>query len=207
MLLTNKVRMQDCPPSQFLSKSEFLGTFSLPACPQQVVLFSWLIKPVKSSCTESAGAGKIRTCWDLTLTLGIPFSRWGAMPFVLRPIPFSRDVCRDSQMNERRATTYSKIHPFQLALRWQRELATDSQLTKAGIAAREGLSRARVTQIMNLLLLPELIQQQLQSPPPSLKLDLFHERRLRVLLAQNDNVRQLHDWQQWIEELRHSAEN
>jgi hypothetical protein len=51
---------------------------------------------------------------------------------------------------------------------------------------------------MSLLLLPELIQQQLQSPPPSLKLDLFHERRLRVLLAQNDNVRQLHDRQQWI---------
>jgi ParB-like chromosome segregation protein Spo0J len=124
------------------------------------------------------------------------------MPYVLRPIPFPRDACRDSQTDERPEIIYPEIHPFQQALRWQRELATDSQLTKSGIAKREGLSRARVTQIMNLLLLPELIQQELQNPPPPLKIDLFHEHRLRVLLAQNDKVRQLHDWQQWIEELR-----
>jgi hypothetical protein len=35
-----------------------------------------------------AGAGKIRTCWDLTVTVGIPFSRWGAAPFIVEPIPF-----------------------------------------------------------------------------------------------------------------------
>lgn len=149
----------------------------------------------------SAGVGQNRTCWDLPLTLGIPSSRWGATPFVVRPIPFP---CRalDSNANESPKQLSTAPHPFQQALRWQRELATDSQLTKSGIAKREGLSRARVTQIMNLLLLPEVIQQELQNPPPPLKIDLFHEHRLRVLLGQNDKVRQLHDWQQWIEELR-----
>jgi hypothetical protein len=60
---------------------------------------------------------------------------------------------------------------------------------------------------MNLLLLPELIRQQLQNPPSPLKIGLFHERRLRALLAQNDIVRQLHDWRQWLQELQSSAEN
>lgn len=129
------------------------------------------------------------------------------MPFVLRPIPFPHYAWRATQASECPAIIYTTVHPFQQALRWQGELAANFQLTKARIAAREGLSRARVTQIMNLLLLPELIQQQLKSPPPPLKIDLFHERRLRVLLAQNDKVRQLHDWQQWLAELRQLAEN
>ena len=72
---------------------------------------------------------------------------------------------------------------------------------------REGLSRARVTQIMNLLQLPQVIQRQLQDPPPPLNIHDFSERHLRVLLAQSDNLRRLRDWQQWIKELRNSVNN
>ena len=113
----------------------------------------------------SAGAGKNRTCWDLTLTIGIPFSRWGAAPFVLQPISFPHGAQLAVQANEKPVAVYASVHPFQLALRWQREIMADPQTTKARIAAREGLSRARVTQIMNLLQLPELIRRQLQDPP------------------------------------------
>jgi len=90
----------------------------------------------------SAGVGQNRTCWDLPLTLGRPSSRWGATPFVVRPLPFP---CRalDSNANESPKQSYTTPHPFQLALHWQSEMAADSQLTKAGIAKREGLSRAR----------------------------------------------------------------
>jgi hypothetical protein len=155
----------------------------------------------------SAGAGKIRTCWDLPLTLGIPFSRWGALPFVARPIPFPPDASHTPQATDNPEQLYSAPHPFQLALRWQQELTGNSQLTKACIAKREGLSRARVTQVMNLLQLPETIQEQLQNPPPPLNLYAFNERRLRKLLGQNDPVLQLHDWQRLLDELRHCAEN
>ena len=40
-----------------------------------------------------------------------------------------------------------------------------SKLNKARIAAREGISRARVTQVMNLLQLPAEIQASLLEPP------------------------------------------
>jgi len=70
-----------------------------------------------------------------------------------------------------------------------------ARVTKARIAAREGLFRARVTQIMNSLQLPKTIQQELQNPPPPLGIYLFHERRLRVLLAQRDAVQRLCVWQ------------
>jgi hypothetical protein len=47
-----------------------------------------------------------------------------------------------------------RIHPLQLALRWREEIANNSELNMAKIDAREGLSSARITQIMNLLGLP-----------------------------------------------------
>ncbi len=150
------------------------------------------VNPVQGAEIGSADAGKNRTCWNLTLTLAIPFSRWGASPFIVRPIPYPSRVL-DSHASESHEELYAVPHPFQLALQWQREMVANSQLTKARIAVREGLSRARVTQIMNLLKLPESIKQQLQNPPPSQNIYGFNERRLRVLLAQDDNGRRLHD--------------
>jgi ParB-like chromosome segregation protein Spo0J len=95
-------------------------------------------------------------------------------------------------------TACASPHAFQLALRWQQEIAANPQLTKDRIAVREGLSRARLTQIINLLELSESIQQVLRNPPPPLKNSAFSERRLRVLLAHSDTVRRLHDWRQWL---------
>lgn len=141
----------------------------------------------------SVGADKNRTGWYLTITIGIPFSRWGAAPFVLQPIPFPPDVRLAMQANQETQAAYAALHPFQLALRRQLEISSDSQITKACIAACEGLSRARFTQIMNLLQLPEQIQRQLQNPPPPLTIRAFSERRLRVLLTQADSDRQLYD--------------
>jgi hypothetical protein len=67
-------------------------------------------------------------------------------------------------------------HPFQLALLWQQQIASNSKLNQARIAAREGLSRACVTRIMNLLQLPEQFRTQLQNLPPPLKIHSFSER-------------------------------
>ena len=56
-------------------------------------------------------------------------------------------------------------HPFELAQTWRQQIGADPMLNKAKIAAREGLSRARVTQRMNLLELPAEIQSDLPCPP------------------------------------------
>ena len=108
------------------------------------------------------------------------------------------------QANQKTQAVYATVHPFQLALRWQREIMADPQITKARIATREGLSRARVTQIMNLLQLPELIRRQLQDPPPPLNIHAFSERRLRAIIAKNDEKSRMQDWQHWVRELTSS---
>ncbi len=92
-------------------------------------------------------------------------------------------------------------------MRGREEIAIEPKLTQARIAAREGLSRARVTQVMNLLQLPTEIQQQLESPPRPLTIDDFSERRLRVLLADGSKESQLRAWQIWLSELKHGPGN
>jgi hypothetical protein len=75
-----------------------------------------------------------------------------------------------------------------------------SRITKAKIAAREGLSRARVTQLMNLLDLPNEVQEDLQNPPAALEISCFSERRLRQIVACGDRESQLRRWQELVQE-------
>ena len=88
------------------------------------------------------------------------------MPFFVRPIVFPLDAWRDAQASGSHKSVCAAPHVFQQALRWQQEIAANPQLTKARNAVREGLSRSRLTQIMNLLQLPASIQQVLRNPPP-----------------------------------------
>ena len=76
----------------------------------------------------------------------------------------------------------------------------DSGITKAKIAVREGISRARVTQLMNLLELPEEIQRDLRTPPAPLEIYSFSERRLRQLLTCGNRESQLRRWQELVRE-------
>jgi hypothetical protein len=68
----------------------------------------------------SAGVGKIRTCWDLCLTVSKPFSRWSAKPFVVHPLPFPtrtlKDLCPSAQ--EWPQAQEPRMHPFLLAQSW-----------------------------------------------------------------------------------------
>ena len=54
---------------------------------------------------------------------------------------------------------------LQKALDWQKLIEQES-MTRAEISRREGLSRARVTQLMSLLKLPEKVQQGLLAGTP-----------------------------------------
>lgn len=75
----------------------------------------------------------------------------------------------------------------------------------AKIAAREGFSRARVTQIMNLLELPQEIQTGLLNPPARLNIHVFTERKLRNLASLAEPDKQKVTWRKWVRELLNLA--
>ena len=82
----------------------------------------------------------------------------------------------------------------------------DATLNKARIAAREAISRARVTQVMNLLQLPAEIQADLLRPPAPLDIHSFSERRLRGLVSCGDEETQTDRWRNLVQELKRSAD-
>ncbi len=144
--------------------------------------------------------GKIRTSWDLSLTLGIPFARWGASPFICFPVPFPANSIEEVAGNpaEDAEVQESRPHALELALAWRQQLKENPKLNQAKIAAREGISRARATQIMALLKLPAEIQHWLLRQPAPLGIDWFTERRLRVLVRCGNEEAQMRRWQELL---------
>jgi len=84
-------------------------------------------------------------------------------------------------------------------------MAGNPGLTQSRIAAREGVSRARVTQVMNLLQLPGEIQTDLLSPPAPLEIHAFSERSLRALVSSPDEKSQVNQWRTLLERVRAST--
>ena len=155
----------------------------------------------------SAGQSAIRTFWDITLIVGIPCSRWGAQPYIVHPVRFPAAVATESMgaSSVEDSKTPARLHPYQQALQWRQQLATNPTLKRANIAAKEGISRARVTQIMHLLELPPAIQQELQSIAAPRTIHAFSERRLRALLAEDDQQAQLHRWREMVRQDENSG--
>lgn len=73
-------------------------------------------------------------------------------------------------------------HPIHIALKWQHCLKHDKTLTLSKIAETQGFSRARVTQIMNLLRLHPAIQTRLKWVESPDEIAFFSERRLRPII-------------------------
>jgi len=159
----------------------------------------------KAESNGSAGHVKNRTYWNLAVTVAFPFSRWGAEPFITSPILFPSDARVKAQLPAPLEKRNPPTHPFQLALLWKQQMAGDSKLNQARIAAREGLSRARVTQVMNLLRLPQRVQSELQNLPPPLKIHAVSERHLRRLLCIEDDEVQIRDWLELLQKLKNSG--
>ena len=108
----------------------------------------------------SAGGSEKRTSFVTQVTVAIPFSRWGAQPYVTYPFLFpiaNTDAVR-APVNDTIDAVEEVRHPIRLALEWRQMLADNPGLNMAGIAQIKGVSRARVTQVMNLLRLPEQVQ-------------------------------------------------
>lgn len=89
-------------------------------------------------------------------------------------------------------------HPIHRALRWREQLDNDACLTRAQIAAREHLSRARVTQVMSLLGLPEYIQLFLQRLTDRRMILHFTERHLREIMQLAQPFEQRRAWEEMV---------
>jgi len=81
----------------------------------------------------SPSRDKIRTFWDVTVLIGIPFSRWGAQPFVTQPFLYPAG-CAERMMDRRDSVDRipkGTRHPIHLALEWHGQMKDDPALTRA----------------------------------------------------------------------------
>ena len=84
----------------------------------------------------------------------------------------------------------AKPHPLVLANRFKELLDTGVVNNRAELARRMGMSRARVTQLLNLLRLPTEIRQEILALPEHVRRQLT-ERRLRGILGLPSRSRRL----------------
>jgi hypothetical protein len=126
-----------------------------------------------------------RTSFTLEMTVGIPLLRWGEGPFVSHPVPYPSN-CLDAAkaLVPDIDTPRSPLgHPIHMALKWRQMLDDDPALSMAQIARNQSVSRARVTQIMNLLSLPPGIQDCLIAISNPAEIAFLTEHKLRAIAA------------------------
>lgn len=70
-----------------------------------------------------------------------------------------------------------------MAMEWQRQLDAGEVDTQAAIARCEGITRARVTQVMAMLRLAPEIQERILTMPDSVGRPMISERALRPIAA------------------------
>ena len=139
------------------------------------------------------------------MTIAIPFSRWGAQPYITHPFPFpiaTVDALRAATAEPGLADDPPQ-HPIRLALEWLQLLEADPDLNMAKLAANRGFSRARVTQIMNLLRLPEQARETLLALSDPKQIRSLTEHRLRSIIACRDTEMQNRQVQQLVAALGH----
>lgn len=125
--------------------------------------------------------------------IAFPFSRWGAQPFVAHPFPCPIDAYEQAIRSNKPDFPLPKPgkNLILTALAWQDALNADPTMTKAGIARKNAISRARVTQIINLLDLPKEIVIRLQGLKTPNELRFFSGNRLHAILACKSSVSRL----------------
>jgi hypothetical protein len=76
-------------------------------------------------------------------------------------------------------------NPVYLVRQWQQDLADVKYVSRADLSRKMGVSRARVTQVLNLLRLPEDVIEKVWSMSDPLPKSIITERGLRALLENN----------------------
>jgi len=102
---------------------------------------------------------------------------------------------RGAPKQPREPRTPRVVEHLRKALEWQGLLESGQVANRAAIARREGITRARVTQVMGLLRLAPEIQEHLLALPDMVRRPAITERALRQFA-------QIEDQKQQIAELR-----
>jgi hypothetical protein len=141
----------------------------------------------------SAGDTRNRTWFSITAIMAMPILCRGTRPFMVYPFTYPDDYIKEINAASLASETCAARpqHAIHIALDWKARLAADRRLTMAQIARQQRLSRARVTQIMNLMRLPPAIIKELRMIATLKEARRFSERALREILLLRSPAEQL----------------
>jgi len=133
----------------------------------------------------SPGSVQIRTSFSMEVIVAIPFARWGAQPYVTHPFPYPETLAAAaSACGSDGVVRHSHcVHPIHMAMKWRRMLDEDASLDMSQLARNQSVSRARVTQVMNLLALPQDVRAHLIGLQEPAAIRYFNEHKLRTVVA------------------------
>ena len=103
----------------------------------------------------------------------------------VRVVPSARGILKPKGPKTPRVTEL-----LRKAIEWQRQLDAGEVQNKTEIARREGISRARVTQVMSLLRLAPEFQEQILTMSKTIRKPEITERRLRPIINGTEGARQ-----------------
>jgi hypothetical protein len=89
------------------------------------------------------------------------------------------------------------LHPIHSAREFQKLLDEEVVNNRSELAKRYGISRARVTQLMNLLDLAPEIQEYLLQLQDRKSVRGYSERRLRTLVQLRSHLNQMRQFSEW----------
>jgi hypothetical protein len=96
---------------------------------------------------------------------------------VVRVVSSARGILRPTGPKTSRVTELLRT-----AIEWRRQIDAGEVQNKAEIARREGITRARVTQVMSLLRLAPEFQKQILTMSDTIRSSAVTERRLRPII-------------------------
>ena len=84
------------------------------------------------------------------------------------------------------------------AMEWQALLESGKVANQAAIARREGITRARITQVLGMLCLAPDIQDRILAMPATVRRPLVTERALRPLSRIKDSILQIQEFERLL---------
>ena len=156
---------------------------------------------------RSLAQGYSRTVWHIPIVFAIPLLRWSAGPFITAPIPYP-NMDHEALLRPRLrliGDLRKAVHPLRQAIKWQAMLDKDASLTQSQLAEKQGVSRARVCQVMRLLSLPKEVQSELLKLKNAADIRLLSERRIRDIALLPDEQSQLKAFTELRQKLRSAA--
>ena len=94
-----------------------------------------------------------------------------------------------SSISPREAKTPRVVELLRKAIEWQRQLDAGEVPNKTEIARQEGITRARVTQVISLLRLAPEFRKQILTLSDTIQQSAVTERRLRPIVSGTEGAR------------------